>query len=243
VVEELVDFPNIETEPAPRRVERYSVDAIIFDFDGVLVDTAEDIAVAANAVLSRYGEPAVSLDRARRGIGGGAEALMRYLLPDRDGDTLAEAAALFKAEYGRAFAVHTLLYPGVRDVLEGFITAGVVMAIATNKTEPITRGLVAEFGLEPYFSAVVGPESVTRRKPEPEAIEQILARVGIPPARAVMVGDSAVDIMAGNAAGTGTCGALYGYGTEADIVRAAPDFVIRSLAELPHALDVKPGCG
>jgi 2-phosphoglycolate phosphatase len=224
-------------QPAPGRVDRHRVDAIIFDFDGVLVDTAEDIAVAANAVLRRYSEPAVSLDRVRSGIGGGAEALMRYLLPDRDGDTLVEAAAVFKAEYGRCFAMHTQLYPGVREVLERFVTTGVVMAIATNKTEPITRGLVAEFGLEPYLSAVVGPESVTRRKPDPEAIDQILRCIDVPPARALMIGDTALDILAGKAAGTSTCGALYGYGTEADIARAAPDFVIRSIAELPRALN------
>jgi HAD superfamily hydrolase (TIGR01509 family) len=143
---------------------------------------------------------------------------------------------VFKAEYGRCFAMHTQLYPGVREVLERFVTTGVAMAIATNKTEPITRRLVAKFGLEPYLSSVVGPESVTRRKPDPEAIERILGRLDVPPARALMIGDTPLDIVAGKAAGTGTCGALYGYGTEVEIVRAAPDFVIRSIAELPRAL-------
>jgi 2-phosphoglycolate phosphatase len=203
----------------------------------VLVDTAEDIARAVNAVLPRFGKPSVSLDRVRSCIGGGAEALMRDLVPDRDSDTLDEATALFKTEYGHRFAVHTQLYPGVREVLEGFLTAGVVMAIATNKIEPITQGLVAKLELERYFSAVVGPESVTRRKPDPEAIEQILGRIEVPPARALMIGDTAFDIVAGKAAGTGTCGALYGYGTEAEIAHAAPDFVIRNIAELPCAVN------
>ena len=94
------------------------------------------------------------------------------------------------------------------------------MAIATNKIEPITRGLIAKFGLEPHFLVVVGPESVTRRRPDPEVIDLILSRLEVAPAHALMIGDKAADILAGKAAGTFTCGALYGYGTEDEIAAA-----------------------
>ena len=219
--------------PPPRRVDRHAVEAIVFDFDGVLVDTAEDIAVAGNAVLRRYGLPPVSLDRVRGCIGGGAEALMRELLSDTQGKTTAEAATLFKAEYASCYDVNTRLYPDVPDTLEHLRTVGVPMAIATNKIEPITRGLIAKLGLERYFHVVIGPESVARRKPDPEAIDLILGRLKVAPARALMIGDTRLDILAGKAAGTLTCGALYGYGTEAEISAASPDFVIRGIAELP----------
>jgi phosphoglycolate phosphatase len=212
------------------------VESIIFDFDGVLVDTAEDIAVAANAVLRRYGLREVSIDRIRGCIGGGAEALMRELLPDAPGNTPAEAAALFKTEYASHYDAHTRLYPGVQQTLEHFRAAGVRMAIATNKIELITRGLVAKLDLDPYFLVVVGPESVTRRKPDPEVIDLILGRLEVAPAHALMIGDTAADILAGKAAGTLTCGVLYGYGTEGEIAAASPDFRVRSIAELPPAL-------
>jgi phosphoglycolate phosphatase len=223
--------------PGAPRSDGRTVESIIFDFDGVLVDTAEDIAVSANIVLRRYGLRAVSIDRVRGCIGGGAEALMRELLSDIDGDATAEAAASFKTEYARRYDVHTRLYPGVQQMLEQFLAAGLRMAVATNKIEPITRGLIARLGLEPYFLVVVGPESVTRRKPDPEVIDLILSRIAVAPAHALMIGDKAADILAGKAAGTFTCGVLYGYGTEDEIAAASPDFLVRSIAELPLALN------
>lgn len=206
---------------------------VVFDFDGVLVDTADDIGAAANVVLERYGMPAASAERVRASIGGGAEVLIRRLLPDANEDTLRQAVALFKSTYTGAYDVHTALYPGTADVLARLCGASKAMAIVTNKMEALTRGLIAGLGVERYFELVVGPESVTRRKPDPEAVVLILSRLGLPAERALMVGDTAGDILAGRAAGTRTCGVLYGYGTRAEIEAAAPDHVIRSIRELP----------
>lgn len=214
-------------------MERRRIDLVIFDFDGVLVDTADDIAVAANVVLERYGMPAASRERVRAHIGGGAEALIRRLLPDSSDEVFREATALFKATYTDAYDVHTTLYPGASETLEGLFAAHKAMAIVTNKMETLAGALVRKLGVERYFNLVVGPESVTRRKPDPEAIDLVLSRLGLSAERTLMIGDTAVDILAGKAAGTHTCGALYGYGPQSEIEAVAPDYLIRSIQEVP----------
>jgi 2-phosphoglycolate phosphatase len=213
-------------------MDGYQVDGLIFDFDGVLVDTAEDIASAANRVLQQFGMPAVPVAIVRSYIGGGADTLIRRLLPEAPEDQRREATALFKTTYSECYDVHSSLYPGVRDVLEHFLTAGRRMAIATNKVERLTEGLVRKLGLHRYIELVVGPESVARRKLDPEAVELILAAWRVGPERTLLIGDTADDIHAGRAAGTLTVGALYGYGTEREIRAARPDQVIRSIREL-----------
>jgi phosphoglycolate phosphatase len=212
------------------------VDLIIFDFDGVLVDTAPDIADAANAALRHYGLPPVPVERVSAHIGGGGEALVQALLPPERSDLLDAVTARWREEYSRCYNVRTTLYPGVQQVLNQFYAAGKQMAIATNKIEALAQGLIRGLGLEPYISLVVGPESVVHRKPDPEAINLILGRLTVAPARALMVGDTASDIEAGKAAGVSTCGALYGYGAESDVARAHPDYMIRSLRELPDLI-------
>jgi phosphoglycolate phosphatase len=214
-------------------MDSYQVDGLIFDFDGVLVDTAEDIASAANRVLQQYGMRAVPVGIVRRYIGGGAEALMRRVLPEAPEARLREATALFKTKYGECYDVQTSLYPGVEEVLEHYLAAGKRMAIATNKGEHLTEGLIRKLGVHGYFGLVIGPESVAHRKPDPEAVELILKHWRVGPERTLLIGDTADDILAGKAAGTVTVGALYGYGAERDIRGARPDLVIRSIRELP----------
>ena len=116
--------------------------------------------------------------------------------------------------------------------MEHVRAAGRRIAIATNKAERLTEGLVQKLGLHRYIELVVGPESVARRKPDPEPVERIPAFWRVGPDRTLLIGDTADDIHAGRAAGTLTVGALYGYGTEREIRAAGPDQVIRSIREL-----------
>lgn len=209
---------------------------VIFDFDGVLADTVEDLADAANAALLAGGRPAVPAERVRRFIGGGAAALVQRLLPDADPVALAAATDRFKDEYARRYDRHTVLFPGVKHVLQHLRDRDVLMAVATNKSETITRSLLAKTGIEGYFVTVVGPEAVTRRKPDPEALQVVLARVGAAASESLMVGDTEADILAGRQAGLTTCAVLYGYGSREEIDVAGPDFVIAAIDDLLSVL-------
>ncbi len=212
----------------------WSTDLIIFDFDGVLADTGPDIVNAANYVLQQLNLPQLPPETIMSFIGGGAEPLIRLCLGQRAGELFDEALALFKKRYNDYPCVDTVAYPGVVDVLEHYRAAGKIMTIATNKTEAATRKILAGLNLADYFQVIVGPDSVTHRKPHPEALNRIIAQVGALPARTVMIGDTGADILAGQAAGTVTAGVTYGYGSAAEVEQARPDFIIGRITELKN---------
>lgn len=212
----------------------WTADLIIFDFDGVLADTGPDIANAANYVLKQLNLPELPPKTIIGFIGGGAEPLVRQCLGNRAGDLFDEALSLFKKRYSEYPFVDTAAYPGVPEILEHYHAAGKTMAIATNKTEAVTRKILEGLHLAAYFQVIVGPDSITHRKPHPEALNRIIAQVGGLPAKTVMMGDTEADILAGQAAGVLTGGVTYGYGSPEEIQKARPDFLIDQIAELKN---------
>ena len=209
-----------------------TLDVIAFDFDGVIADTVVDIATAANEVLSEFNLPAVPVSAVRSQIGGGVEALVRGLLAGHPNVPLDVAAARFRDRYGRCFDHQTTLFPGVADALDRLGSAGLRMAIATNKAEALTQHLVEHLGVARHFFLIVGPESVARRKPDPETLTRILEAAHASPADALMIGDTSADIRCGHAAGTRTCAVTYGYGDEIELADAHPDVTIARIGDL-----------
>ncbi len=206
---------------------------IIFDFDGVLANTGADIANAANFVLRQMKLKELPPETIAGFIGGGAEPLMRRCLAGQQAEELLEPALqMFKARYATHYFQDTTCYPGVSSLLEQLHTAHKNMAIATNKVEQLTRGILTGLHIDHYFQAVVGPDSVTHRKPHPEALQRILTHLNTAPSAAIMIGDTAADILAGKAAGTVTCGVTYGYGSRKEIEEARPDFIIDEITSL-----------
>lgn len=211
-----------------------SVSTIIFDFDGVLVDTGSDIAHAANYVLECLGLGQLPTKTITSYIGGGAEPLVSQCLRDKGADDqLARALPMFKARYAEHYFQDTTCYTGVRPMLAQFHSAGKRMAIATNKVERLTWRILEALELAHFFQSVVGSDSVAQRKPHPEALQKILAELQVEPEHSLMIGDAPTDILAGKAAGARTCGVTYGYGTYAEIVKTEPDFIIDEISQLP----------
>ena len=211
---------------------KYSVDTLIFDFDGVLVDTGPDIANAVNFTLRSFDlaeqPPATIIER----IGGGAEVLMRRCLAERSEELLSQALPIFIQRYAEYCCVDTCLYPGVKTVLDHYQAAHKHMAIATQKNEVITQTIQKGLGIATYFEVIVGPETVTHRKPHPESVQRILEKLGTEPQRTIMIGDMVSDIQTGKAAGTLTCGVFYGYGAQDDIRAALPDIALENLTQM-----------
>ncbi len=213
-------------------MSQWTIDTIIWDFDGVVVDTGRDIANAMNYVLKTLGLEELPMPTIMSYIGGGAEPIVRKCLGDKSDALFDQALVLLKQRYGEYYLVETCLYPGVADVLEHYRAAGKQQAIATNKIERIARGILDGLHIAQYFSVLVGPESITHRKPHPEAVLRILEALQASPARALMVGDTAPDLLAGKAAGTITCGVTYGYGSREEVEGAGPDFIIDRAPEM-----------
>ncbi|MBZ2188168.1 HAD-IA family hydrolase [Alcanivorax sp. JB21] len=186
--------------------------AVFFDLDGTLVDTAPDFHVVLNQVLAEAGRPAQSLAAVRTQVSNGARALVTLgfgLVPEDAAfpdtlDTLLNA-------YAARLDVDTCLFPGMAEVLARLDADGTPWGVVTNKparfTAPVLRGL----GLSERVGPVICPDDVVLRKPDPEGLLKAAAMVGVDPARCLYVGDHLRDIEAGRNAGMTTVAALFGY--------------------------------
>jgi phosphoglycolate phosphatase len=213
------------------------VDVVIFDFDGVLVDTGLDIANAMNFVLRHFDLAELPAETITGFIGGGAGKLVRDSLGEAHAHMLDQALPMFLERYSQYHLVDTCLYPGVQEVLQCLHQSGKTLAIATQKPEPITHAILSGLKIDPYISMVVGPESIIHRKPHPESLLKVIQSVQADPQRVIMVGDMVTDIQAGQAARTLTCAVTYGLGQRVDLEAAKPDFVVNEIKDLLSHLE------
>ncbi len=213
------------------------LDAVLFDLDGTLVDSARDLMDAVNAVLAEEGLRAVDLDETRAMIGDGARVLLERALARTGGDPGAAPGLLPRllALYEAGASRHTRPYPGVVETLEALRAAGLRLAVVTNKPERAARLVLADMGLDRYFEAVIGGDTLPRRKPDPAPVHEALRRLGVAPDRAAMVGDNHHDVEAGRAAGLRVVAVSYGYAHRPPAELGA-DRLIDAFAELPAAL-------
>ncbi len=224
----------------PNDTSLANVDLVLFDFDGTIVDSCEDIAACANRVLASRGHASLPSERIRGFIGDGAHELLARCLrasgEDPDAATIAEATAAFEADYLEHPADHTTVYPGVREFLESR-HGRLPMALVTNKPLGITLTVLRAVGLAGAFDPILGERSLPTHKPDPAPLAFAMALHGVPAERTIMVGDGPQDIAAGRAAGVRTVAALYGLNEAAVLERAEPDVSLTYFAELVRALD------
>lgn len=218
---------------------KFYVDLIVFDFDGVIIDSARDIANAVQHVLGLFNQPILSREEIISHVGHGAEYLIRRCFNGCSEDIIRQALPIYRKHYLENAVVETRLYDNVESTLKNIKTPELnkKTALVTNKPEDVARRILAVLGVGEYFDMVVGPESVTEMKPDPEGILKVLDSFEIPAQRAIMVGDSHVDIEAGKNAGAITCGVTYGMGNREELFNSAPDIIINNLASLLTILE------
>ncbi len=205
------------------------ISLLIFDLDGTLVNTIEDITASVNFALTRLGRKPLPLDRVRRYVGDGVTLLMSRALGDRQ-ELLEDARGIFTVHHSRNLAVRSRLYPGVRETLEHF--RSIPLAVVTNKPSDLSEPLLGTLGIRGFFRMVVGADAGLPLKPAPDALLRILRDLAAPPERAAVVGDGTTDIGAGRAAGVTTCAVTYGFRSEEELRAAGPDHLLASFAGL-----------
>jgi phosphoglycolate phosphatase len=209
---------------------------VVFDFDGTVADTWRDIATALNRTLLESGLPAVEGPEVRYWIGDGALKLLLRAVPEshRSGAAIDELYARFADHYERGCLDTTELYPGVVECLAAL--RGVPLAIASNKPERFLTRIVEGLGLKQYFSLLAGGDTLAVRKPDPAVLLDLRDRLGTPAEQIWMVGDSAVDVETGRAAGATTIGCGWGLRGREELRRANVHFLVEHPREIPRII-------
>ena len=208
--------------------------AVLFDLDGTLLDTLEDLAHAANAALSACGHPTHSVPAYRMLVGAGVRKLFERALPAGKGSPaeIERCAAVFREAYGKGWNVHTRPYGGIREMLEAVAQRSIAMAVLSNKPDDFTQTCVREFFPDVPFALVLGEKPGVPPKPDPTGARQIVAALGIPPEEFLYLGDTAIDMETARVSGMRPVGALWGFRSREELVRAGAEIVIAQPGEL-----------
>lgn len=213
--------------------------AVVFDLDGTLADTANDIREALVRSLAAENLPPVDLASVRLMIGGGPRLLVERALHRLGVETetalVDRLAAAFHREYQGRGNQESRLFDGVESTLKQLHAIGMRIGLCSNKPDDLCRMLARNFGIDRYFDEILGSGDALPKKPDPEPLLRVIERLGATPADTLYVGDSATDVTTARAAGVPVMLVSYGYTLRA-AGQLGADAVIDSLADL-----VRPG--
>ena len=208
--------------------------AIIFDLDGTLLDTLEDLADAMNSVLAEARLPTHPVSAYRTFVGDGIEMLVHRSLPFAvpDEREFARFVELARRAYAERWSCKTRPYPGIPEMVRAFAEAGFQVAVLSNKPDDAVQAVVRTFLPGIDFTVVLGATPSRPKKPDPAAAMEIARRLGVPPAEIAFMGDSSVDMRTAVAAGMFPIGVLWGFRTAEELI----DSGARLLAAAPGDL-------
>ncbi|PWU09548.1 MAG: phosphoglycolate phosphatase [Terriglobia bacterium] len=208
------------------------MDLLIFDLDGTLIDSKQDLALSVNATRAHMRMAPLDIGQISSYVGSGAPILIRRALGAEATEAQIEESLEFFLEYYREHKLdHTRLYPGVQESLDRLRAAGKRLAVLTNKPVAPSRGIVEGLGLSEHFFRVYGGNSFDFKKPHPIGVTTLMAEAGVERAATMMVGDSGVDVQTARNASVQSCGVTYGFAPET-LLDPAPDLLVDDLRKL-----------
>jgi phosphoglycolate phosphatase len=217
-----------------RPLDPRSMKLVIFDLDGTLIDSRQDLIQSVNAMLRHVKHPELPGEVVASYVGDGAPMLVRRALGDPDDENFFKQALEFFLSYYREHKLdHTRVYDGIPEALKQIQSNGTErkMAVLSNKPVHPSRAIVDALGLANYFVRVYGGNSFETKKPDPLGVNKLLSETGARPQDAIIVGDSSIDVLTGRNAGIVTCGVTYGFAPHT-LCEAPPDVVIDNPKEL-----------
>lgn len=219
-------------------MERLNFSHVIFDLDGTLLDTLEDLADATNWVCEQHGWPIHPLEAYKRFVGNGAGKLLERVTPpsvELTDELRSELMAEFSQRYTAHSANMTHAYAGVPETLARLKTAGVRMAVLTNKPDA-AAGPIVERYYPGVFQVVQGALPGVALKPDPAPVLRLMERLGAARESTLFVGDSNVDIRTAKNAGLKGCGVLWGFRTRQELAAEGADYIIERPEELAELI-------
>ena len=212
------------------------VKAVVIDLDGTLLDTAPDLAHAAELMMAELGRPCPKLETIQTYIGNGVSRLVkRVLTGEMDAEPEAalfeRALPIYQKHYGAHVSLHSHPFPGVPEGLESFKAMGLHVACITNKAARFTVPLLKDTGLFGYFELILSGDTLPRRKPDPLPLLHACGVFGVAPAELLLIGDSLNDTQAARAAGCPVFCVPYGYNRGRPVAELDLDAVVPTLAE------------
>lgn len=208
----------------------------IFDLDGTLLDTIDDLAVACNHALRRFGFPEHGREAYKLFVGNGTHNLiLRALAPVKDTASIAQVEAVFHAYYRDHAQDCTRPYDGIPEALAAVKAGGYRLAVLSNKPHAYVGELVEQY-FPGLFDAAYGQREGVPIKPDPAAVLEIMAKLGFAAGDCVYIGDTAVDVETGKNAGLPTIGVLWGFRTRAELEKAGADVIVDKTTALAKIL-------
>ena len=204
--------------------------AVLFDLDGTLLDTLEDLADSMNAVLSSRGYPTHPLVEYRYFVGDGVEMLVRRAVPDglgSDRRVIKACMDQMRDEYAQRWQKKSRPYAGIPELLDGLTEKGILLTILSNKPNAFVQKIALHFFGKWRFASAQGAVPEVARKPDPAAALGISRSIGVPQASFLYLGDTNTDMETAKAAGMYPVGALWGFRPEAELREAGARFLAR----------------
>ena len=214
-------------------------DIVIFDLDGTLLNTIGDLAASVDYVMRSRNLPEHTDAEYRQMVGGGIKRLVERALPAElaaNGEYVEECVTQFRRYYVDNIDRHTVPYDGMHDLLHRLRKEGVQVAVASNKFQHGTDRLVSKFFGDVDFVAVEGNREGAPLKPDPQIENNILHKAGVEHSKAIMVGDSGIDIRTAAAAGIDSVGVAWGFRFAEELYEAGATRVVTTAEELETAL-------
>ena len=203
---------------------------ILYDLDGTLVDTRQDIITSVRYALEILKGPDLTDDEIKDCVGTGLHALIKQVFRTEDEKLADQGSKLYREHYKKHMLDHTKLYPGAREFLEHFKDRK--QAVITNKPNPFSSQILEALGVAHFFIAVLAGDNGLPFKPDPAAIHHLMEATGATEEEVLFVGDSSIDIQAARNAGVEVVTLSHGFANEATLREAKPDHIVRDFPEL-----------
>ncbi len=204
---------------------------IIFDLDGTLLDTLEDIASSVNYVLSKYKKEPIEVEKYRCLVGNGALKLIQDVLPQESEESIKDALSIFEKHYATQYDKNTKLYEGIAKLLTFLQKRGVKMAILSNKPDSFTKLCALKYLRNWKFEVVYGIRDGVPRKPDPAGAFEIMKELQVEPKECLYMGDTKTDMITAKSANIDSIGVLWGFRDKEELEQNGAKYIATSPSE------------